>query len=695
MRLPSPRRTRRIRAELTALAHVGGEAVNDWRAQNPDQPIRLDHAKLSQTDLRTANLAGGNLAHADLSHADLRDADLTDANLRGANLLYANLEAARGVTPVQLAGCNLAGARLPAGVDPDALAAGAALGEAANYTRHLFMWLAGMCGFCVLTLAAMPCCQLLTADGTVKLPVFNASIRTSLFFTAAPILIIAAFHYFHICLQRLWERLAELPAVFPDGQPLDRKTSGWIMLSLAHRTPRAVRRKSPRAMFRTQTLLNIALAYVMAPVTILIIWWRYALRHDWNGSILHALAFAWTIHLAIGCYAAATGALRGKKRRVLLWGRHAVAVGALFLMQQLMYDSFGGGGLKLFNVHLKSEDVSARPAGWSATRMDVIRRYTLTSPGKKNPLAGNDPDPRPAVEFADYAAEYERLYSQIRGAQLPNVNLAGAVIIDSHLAAAEMLCANLDDAAFMESDLSRAELGHASMVSAKIYSTWLVGASLQQVDMRFAELYEVVAFDARFNGANMAGVKTNIVADFRRADFTKASLSDAIMARADMGGARFDEAELTRTVLDGAELQGVSLAGADLRGASFKKAKLQGADFTGAQFGDGVSAMGISGAILKPGTDLRGADLTGCKGLTREQLALALTDETTKLPAYPAENPSSAEPAPITAMTEPVFDPTAAALEKLAESAPPIVPEHAPADREDVAEVVNPLRIKR
>jgi len=101
---------------------------------------------------------------------------------------------------------------------------------------------------------------------------------------------------------------------------------------------------------------------------------------------------------------------------------------------------------------------------------------------------------------------------------------------------------------------------------------------------------------------------------------------------------------------------------ADLRGASFKKAKLQDADFSGSQFGDSASATGIA-KTAQPGTDFRGAELTGCRGLTREQLALI--DESTKFPEYLVEKPAA--PAP--------------------QAAAP--------DREDVAEVINPLRVRR
>ncbi|GJE17635.1 pentapeptide repeat-containing protein [Methylobacterium marchantiae] len=71
---------------------------------------------------------------------------------------------------------------------------------------------------------------------------------------------------------------------------------------------------------------------------------------------------------------------------------------------------------------------------------------------------------------------------------------------------------------------------------------------------------------------------------------------------------------IRRTNLDGANLQGADLSRADASGAFFRNA-----DFKGARL---------------VGTILKGADLTGAVNLTERQLASAVLDEQTRLPAY-------------------------------------------------------------
>ena len=76
--------------------------------------------------------------------------------------------------------------------------------------------------------------------------------------------------------------------------------------------------------------------------------------------------------------------------------------------------------------------------------------------------------------------------------------------------------------------------------------------------------------------------------------------------------------------IHGAFVRRVDLSNADLAGANLAGADATSANFRGANFKD---------ANLK-GTILRGADLRGAKNLTREQLAAAVIDETTRLPDY-------------------------------------------------------------
>jgi len=84
--------------------------------------------------------------------------------------------------------------------------------------------------------------------------------------------------------------------------------------------------------------------------------------------------------------------------------------------------------------------------------------------------------------------------------------------------------------------------------------------------------------------------------------------------RLDVRGAYLRRTDLSNANLESANLSGANFTDAILRGANFKNAILQG-------------------------TILSGADLTDAKNLTRAQLAAAIIDERTRLPALAAESP--------------------------------------------------------
>jgi uncharacterized protein YjbI with pentapeptide repeats len=76
------------------------------------------------------------------------------------------------------------------------------------------------------------------------------------------------------------------------------------------------------------------------------------------------------------------------------------------------------------------------------------------------------------------------------------------------------------------------------------------------------------------------------------------------------------------------DLHGAFIRRTDLSGANLANANFSGADCTGVNF----RGANFRGTVLK-GAILRGADLTDAKNLTLEQLAEAVIDETTRLPA--------------------------------------------------------------
>jgi len=76
----------------------------------------LSDKNLSGRDLRRVNFQGACLRGANLHEADLSGANLRDANLMAADLRDANLQEADLLLSRQLAGADLAGARLPGAI---------------------------------------------------------------------------------------------------------------------------------------------------------------------------------------------------------------------------------------------------------------------------------------------------------------------------------------------------------------------------------------------------------------------------------------------------------------------------------------------------------------------------------------------------------------------------------------------------
>ncbi|MFC7616094.1 pentapeptide repeat-containing protein [Actinokineospora soli] len=90
---------------------------------------------------------------------------------------------------------------------------------------------------------------------------------------------------------------------------------------------------------------------------------------------------------------------------------------------------------------------------------------------------------------------------------------------------------------------------------------------------------------------------------------------------------------LARRGLRGPDLAGADLIGRDLRGRALRGASLRGALLVGADLRRvDLHRADLTGADLR-GADLRGADLRGALFVTRPQLAAAVGDAATRLPA--------------------------------------------------------------
>src|SRR5438132_10834949 len=92
--------------------------------------------------------------------------------------------------------------------------------------------------------------------------------------------------------------------------------------------------------------------------------------------------------------------------------------------------------------------------------------------------------------------------------------------------------------------------------------------------------------------------------DLRQADFRTTKLRNVDFTGANLQDARFDQANLRWAILENADLRRANFTGANLQSVDFKGANLDQVNFVQA--------------------DLGGADLTGARCLSRQQLAAAI-----------------------------------------------------------------------
>ncbi|WBB65963.1 pentapeptide repeat-containing protein [Micromonospora sp. WMMD812] len=158
---------------------------------------------------------------------------------------------------------------------------------------------------------------------------------------------------------------------------------------------------------------------------------------------------------------------------------------------------------------------------------------------------------------SDTAAYLSGDFLDFRGADLSNLDLTGAYLVNSCLVGVRFEDANLGDATLTNAELQ--------------------GADFSFADLAKAEMVGCTAPDARFRGARLFSVQ----------------LDDAILEGADLSHAILNSAKLYKTDLRGANLEFTSLRWCTLGGGTMP-AVLSGARMFGCQL------EGAKGSVVGP-----------------------------------------------------------------------------------------------
>jgi uncharacterized protein YjbI with pentapeptide repeats len=576
--------------------------------------VNLEGAFLQRASLTGADLSMANLRGASLVQVDLRESNLLGTELRGANLMGANLYGAEGVWVGRLGGTNLFDAILPETVA--AFDSTKAIADATKVTRWFYFLILATCLACIALIGLTTDVRLVLDAPAIPIARLGKLLSMTSFYLGAPLLLFVLYLRFHFLLLRLWGSMAGLPAVFKDGQTLE-KDGPWYLMGLVRRHFRWMREgRSP--FWVLETVVATALAYWVVPATLFLFWLRYLVRQDFRGTLLHAFLLTLAVATAtcvptIVARVLQPGDLLRQKSKNLLRLSFATARAALLTGCALIIFSLGVSRGLPSDRDIAPEHSATSLLRWAADALQSIgyRPYaelteaTLSGPPPKGNWTEEALAAVPGAHLNGMNLRFARAYKAfLVNAKLWRANLEGAYLSEAYLQNA-----NLREVVLRDAVLDRVQASKVVMVSADASRSNFTAADLRGADLSYAVFENALLPNARLNGASLYAVNLRngrmLRADLSRADMRDTRAERVVLSYANLEQTDFSSAKLTEANLSGARLKNTifidtDLKNTDLRGASFDGAVLRGTDITGAS--------------------VSGADFRGALGLTAEQV---------------------------------------------------------------------------
>lgn len=576
--------------------------------------VNLEGGFLQRANLTGADLSMANLRGASLVQADLRDSNLLGTELRGANLMGANLYGAEGVWVGRLGGTNLFDAILPETIA--AFDTSKAIADATKVARWFYFLILAASLACVALIGFTTDVRLVVDASAIPIARLGKIISMTSFYMGGPLVLFILYLRFHFLLLRLWGSMAGLPAVFKDGQTLE-KDGPWYLMGLVRRHFRWMREgRSP--FWVLETVVATALAYWVVPATLFLFWLRYLVRQDFRGTLLHAFLLTLSVAAAtcvptIVARVLQPGDLLRHKSKNLWRLSFTTARVALLTGCALLVFSLGVTRGLPSDRNAAPQYSPASLLRWASEAMQSIgyRPYAdLTEATLSGPPPHGNWSPEavasvPGAKLNEMNLRFARAYrAYLVNGKLWRVNFEGAYLSESDLTGA-----NLREAVLKDAILDRVRASNTVLVSADATRANFTGADLRNADLSFATLENASFSNARLAGASLYAVNLRdgrlLRADLTRADMRdtrleRAVLSFATLEQTDLSSARLMDGVATGAVFKGTILMDASLKNVDLRGAFFPGAVLRGTDLTGAS--------------------TAGADFRGALGLTAEQV---------------------------------------------------------------------------
>jgi uncharacterized protein YjbI with pentapeptide repeats len=651
----------------------------------------LQGAILNKANFQRAELLLADLRGASLVQADLRESNLLGADFKGANLEGASLEGAAGLHTKQLAGTSLLWAALPSSVSEFE---GQNLAELrARQCNRLFIFTLIVCALSCLRIATTRDVLLLRNAPLIPLAGLRTVLPISGFFVVMPLVIFGLFLYLHVSMERLWERLIELPAIFPDGRPIDRSGS-WLLMTLFRRRFHGWT-GSHAAPSALESVIPLLFAYVAVPATLLMFWGRYLVMQDLRAAMLQIVVFVLALIVTTALpkrdllealpsmYSAPSQeevALPPVASAHANEDAHSSVEKEETIEDDLQSPLFAEMPAEVHEEPAAAEEseerspsieinlkpatrygTAIRRASYAAVLGAALAILTLGvvygAPHDSNVMPdygaaslrrwsadafwifgyrpyGDFIESAISVAPAGWSGKDEDL-SQVKGAQLNDLRLRYAQGYRTFWANSHLWKADLQGAYFSESDFRGANLREANLRSAafdrvQFFRANLQGAKLDKANLTRADLRETDLSYALLRGTIAVDARLD-GANLFNADLREARLAHSHFERADLREASLGGADLSFADLQNAYLWSTRMPAVMLRNAQLNGAILIEADLRGSDLRGAIFANAVVRDADFTGANLAGADFRGASGLSPTQVCSASDHRETQL----------------------------------------------------------------
>ncbi len=485
--------------------------------------------KFNKTDLQYIDFSGSNLSEiyfwdVDLSCSNFSNTILTDVmfcrKYENSKDIFSNSSTLTNCSfqnaamcgadlrGTKTAGMLLGGADVTNAILPDEIKSFDGLKtveEASKICKRLFTMLLTSLGFSALTILSTQDHLLLTNSPTTPLPIIQTTMQLASFYKIAPFLLSALYLYFLFNLLHLYKLISRLPAVFPDGIPLDEKIYPWLLNTLVREFfPNLSKEKPP--FFWARKLFVVFLAWWSTLIVLFFFWLRYLSRHDpwWSG--LHIVWIGLVIFTIIFTYSTTLRILKNKPDHIWWWKYLLAFLGLYFLICTIDITALAHFGNP------------TKPLMWEIpAHFGSFNKPSVWEIPLKQWLSANFEDQEVSHKPENWSPE--KPIEGVKGARLEHANLdyvhaKSAFLVNAKMKGASLKNADLTQTNLIRADLSEANLEGANLAQADLAGTKLFNTSnLTPQQVKKANHWQLAVYDKTFKESNEMGLSDKIIHD--------------------------------------------------------------------------------------------------------------------------------------------------------------------------------------